>query len=285
MDPLLLLVLGIPIGILIGLGASVIGLTAWPLIVPLFFVFGGFSLHESLLASMCIDLVLATFLAIFYKQKTKIEIEINYGLKLGAISGAVAFIAAAIAFPLLLQFPDAFKGGSGIINLILGALFIIQAVRTKNGPNALTPTPLEVQPPAKRERWHQNLTEKQRGLFVFVFCAFQGLITGIIAIGGAMNIVIILIILLGYPTLRAVGTAMISTSIMLSITVMVYLILLEFVVTIWFWIFFYSLIAILSCVIGVRIAQRISERSLRFVIGIVVITAAIFSFIQAFLLT
>ncbi|TFH10407.1 MAG: hypothetical protein E4H14_02625 [Candidatus Thorarchaeota archaeon] len=40
MDPLIF-ILAIPFGILIGLGAEVIGLSAWPLVVPLLLVFGG----------------------------------------------------------------------------------------------------------------------------------------------------------------------------------------------------------------------------------------------------
>ena len=277
-----LIYLALPIGILVGLGASVVGLTAWPLIVPLFFVFGGFSLHESLLASMCIDLILASFLSFFYKRQPDIDVDSAYGIKLGLILGVIAFIAAIIAFPLLLQYSDLFKGGSGIINFILGSLFIIQAIRTKTGPKAPTTVAIE-QNSSKSKRW-QNITLNQRNGFVFAFCIVQGLVTGIIAIGGAMNIVIVLIVIMGYHTLRAVGTAMISTAIMLGITVTTYLVLLNFVVTIWPLILLYSLIAIISCIFGVRMAKQISERHLRFVIGIVVIAAAIFSYVQLFLL-
>jgi uncharacterized membrane protein YfcA len=274
--------LALPIGILVGLGASVIGLTAWPLIVPLFFVFGGFSLHESLLASMCIDLILALFLSVFYKRQSDIDVDSTYGIKLGLILGAIAFIAALIAFPLLLQYSDLFKGGSGIINFILGALFIIQAIRTKKNDDPATMT-TEIHSQSSL-RW-QNVTLSQKNWIVIIFCIIQGLVTGIIAISGAMNIVIVLIAIMGYHTLRAVGTAMISTTIMLGITVMTYLVLLNFVVTILPLILLYSLIAILSCIFGVRMAKQISERHLRFVIGIVVIAAAIFSYVQLFLLT
>ena len=42
-----LAILALPIGVLVGLGAGVIGLTAWPILVPLLLVFGGIPLHEA----------------------------------------------------------------------------------------------------------------------------------------------------------------------------------------------------------------------------------------------
>ena len=54
-----LALLAIPIGVLVGLAAGVIGLTAWPILVPLLLVFGGFPLHEVLLSSLLVDLMIA----------------------------------------------------------------------------------------------------------------------------------------------------------------------------------------------------------------------------------
>ncbi len=277
MDPLttLLLILGIPIGILVGLGASVIGLTAWPLIVPLFFVIGGFSLHESLLSSMIIDVMLALVLSVFYSRTEEVDVDRSYGIKLGSTAGIIAVVFALIAFPLLIQFSDAFKSGASIVNYVFGSIFIIQAIRTKNGGKKE-----ESAEPSRLQSWREGLTQKQKNLVVFGFVSLQGVLTGILAIGGAMNIVIMLILVLGYPTLKAVGTAMMATTIMLSMTVVAYLLLLGFVSTTWLLILVYGVIAVISCVGGALQAQRISERSIRFVIGTVILAAAIFATLQ-----
>jgi len=99
-----------------------------------------------------------------------------------------------------------------------------------------------------------------------------------------MNIVIVLMFLLGYPTLRAVGTAMIATAVMLVMMVVTYLILLQFTLTALPIIALFILIASVSSYLSVTKAQNIPERKLRFTIGIVVLTAAIFATVQVYFL-
>jgi uncharacterized membrane protein YfcA len=111
-----------------------------------------------------------------------------------------------------------------------------------------------------------------------------GLLTGAIAIGGAMNFVLLLVFLFGYPTFRAVGTAMVATTIMLSMTVLAYLILLSFSITTLPTVLLYICGGVLSSYIAVTRAQRIPERKLRILIGVVVIATAIFASIQIFIL-
>ena len=74
MDPLIF-ILAIPFGILIGLGAGVIGLSAWPLVVPLLLVFGGLPLHEVLLSSLLIDLAITIVLSLFYVNNQDVEVD------------------------------------------------------------------------------------------------------------------------------------------------------------------------------------------------------------------
>ncbi len=99
-----------------------------------------------------------------------------------------------------------------------------------------------------------------------------------------MNIVVVLIFLVGYPTLRAVGTAMVTTAVMLSMTVVTYFILLQFSLSTLPILVFYLAIAGISSYLSVTKAQNISERKLRLTIGIVVLTAAIFATAQVYLL-
>jgi uncharacterized membrane protein YfcA len=277
MDPLVLtlVLLAVPLGILIGLGAGVIGLTAWPLVVPLLLIFGGYPLHETLLSSLLIDLLIAIILSYFYLKKAEVEVDGLYGVKLGITAGVVATIAAIIAFPLLTQYSSLFEGGSAIVTFFLGCFFIVQAIRMDSSASKINK--------GESERI-SRFTARQKDIIAFGFCIIQGLLTGILAIGGAMNIVIVLIFILGYPTLRAVGTAMITTVVMLSMLAVTYFVLLQFTITTLPVLVFYLAVAGISSYVSVTRVQTIPERTLRFTIGTVVLTAAIFATVQVYLI-
>lgn len=273
MDPLIV-ILALPIGILIGLGAGIVGLTAWPIIVPLLFVIGGVPLHEALLSSLLVDLAIAITLTVFYLRRSDVEIDTQFGVKLGSVAGVTAMIVVVIAFPLLEMYSDAFRGGSPFITLALGAVFLIQGLRLKESNSDSE----------NRERKFSSLSNHQKHVLLYVFCVVIGVLTGALAIGGAMNFVLALVFLLGYPTYRAVGTAMVATTIMLSITVFSYLVLLSFSISTLPVVLLYICGGVLSSYIAVTRAQRIPERKLRLLIGIVVIATAIFASVQIFIL-
>jgi uncharacterized membrane protein YfcA len=263
--------LAIPIGVLVGLAAGVIGLTAWPILVPLLLVFGGFPLHEVLLSSLLVDLMIAVVLSIFYIRNKEVEVDSVYGAKLGGVAGVIAIITAVLAFQLLDQYSNLFEGGSSIVTLFFGGLFIIQAIRMEES------TGIREKGPSQRQ-----LSARQKDTIAYGFCIFQGFLTGLIAIGGAMNIVLVLMFILGYPTLRAVGTAMVATVVMLSMTVIAFLILLQFSVSTLPIVVLYVLIGAISSYLAVTRVQNISERKLRFTIGIVILIAAIFATAQVY---
>ena len=277
MDPLTLtlLLLALPLGILIGLGAGIIGMTAWTLIVPLLLVFGGYPLHEVLLSSLLIDLLIAIILSYFYLTRSEVDVDGVYGVKLGVVAGVMATVTAIIAFPLLTQYSNLFEGGSALVTMVLGSLFIVQAIRMDNSSSKIA---------VRESETTERFTKMQRDMIVYGFCIIQGLLTGILAIGGAMNIVIVLIFIIGYPTLRAVGTAMVTTAIMLLMLVVTYLILLQFIITTLPVLVFYLAVAGISSYFSVTRAQNISERKLRLTIGIVALIAAILAAVQVYLI-
>ena len=273
MDPLIV-ILALPIGVLIGLGAGIVGLTAWPIIVPLLFVIGGVPLHEALLSSLLVDLAIAITLTVFYLRNSDVEIDTQFGSRLGLIAGVAAVTTVVIAFPLLEQYSDAFRGGSPIITLALGAVFLVQGLRLKES---------DTDGEAKESKF-SSLSSHQKHILSYVFCVFVGVLTGAIAIGGAMNFVLLLVFLLGYPTYRAVGSAMVATTIMLAMTVVSYLVLLSFSISTLPVVLLYICGGVLSSYIAVTRAQHIPERKLRLLIGIVVIATAIFASVQIFVL-
>jgi len=273
MDPLII-ILALPIGLLIGLGAGIVGLTAWAIIVPLLFVIGGVPLHEALLSSLLVDLAIAIALTTFYLRGSDVEVDTQFGAKLGVVAGVTAMVTVFIAFPLLELYSDAFKGGSPFITLALGAVFLIQGLRLKES-NASS---------ENKESKFSSLSSHRKHILSYAFCVIIGLLTGAIAIGGAMNFVLLLVFLFGYPTFRAVGTAMVATTIMLTMTVVAYLILLSLIISTIPVILLYVGGGMLSSYIAVTRAQRIPERKLRILIGVVVIATAIFASVQIFFL-
>jgi uncharacterized membrane protein YfcA len=275
MDPVIL-ILALPIGFLIGLGAGIVGLTAWPIIVPLLFVIAEVPLHESLLSSLLIDLAIAVTLTLFYARLPESEVNIKLGSRLGLVAGVTAMITVVIAFPLLEQYSNAFRGGSPVVTLALGAVFLIQGLRMKYPASERTND--------NQEGRVSSLSMSQKQLLSYTFCILVGFLTGAIAIGGAMNFVIILVFLLGYRTFRAVGTAMVATTIMLTMTVLVYLLLLSFTITTLLAVFLYICGGVMSSYIAVTRAERIPERKLRIIIGVVVIATALFASAQVYLL-
>ncbi|MFW9802689.1 MAG: TSUP family transporter [Candidatus Thorarchaeota archaeon] len=266
-----LALLALPIGVLVGLAAGVIGLTAWPILVPLLLVFGGYPLHEVLLSSLLVDLMIAAVLSIFYIRNKDVDVDSVYGAKLGGVAGIIALVTAVLVFPILNQYSNLFEGGSSIVTLLFGGLFIIQAIRMDDSSSVGDERPSQ-----------RQLSDKQKDGIAYGFCILQGFITGLIAIGGAMNIVLVLMFILGYPTLRAVGTAMVATTVMLSVTVIAFLILLQFSVSTLPIVVLYVLIGSISSYLAVTRVQNISERKLRFTIGIVILTAAIFATAQVY---
>lgn len=278
MDPVTatLLVLAIPIGILIGVGAGIVGLTAWPLLVPVFFVFGGISLHESLLSSLLVDLLIAVILSGFYLKQPEVKVDTNLGMKLGLVTSVFSILTLMAVFSLLEQYSGLFKGGSTLVTLLLGCVFLVQGVRMKEGHR--TEGSLDFPDGLGR------FSATQKRTIAYIFCIGQGVLTGVLAIGGAMNIVLILAFVVGLPLLRAVGTAMISTAITMVAVVISYLFLLEFTVTVLHVTLAYMLVAGISCIIAVTCIQTTSEKKLRLLIGSVVIFAAVIAMIQVYLI-
>jgi uncharacterized membrane protein YfcA len=278
MDPVTatLLILAIPIGILIGVGAGIVGLTAWPLLVPVFFVFGGVSLHESLLSSLLVDLVIAVILSVFYVRQPEVKIDTNLGVKLGIVISVFSFLTLVAVFSLLEQYSGLFKGGSTLVTLILGGVFLIQGFRMNedSSNDQLQDT----------QSGFSKFSTAHRQAFVYIFCIAQGVLTGVLAIGGAMNIVLVLAFVVGLPLLRAVGTAMVSTAITMAAVVITYLFLLGFTVTILHVTIVYMFVAGISCYIAVTRIQNTSEKKLRLLIGSVVIFAASIAIIQVYLI-
>jgi uncharacterized membrane protein YfcA len=279
MDPVTatLLILAIPIGILIGVGAGIVGLTAWPLLVPVFFVFGGVSLHESLLSSLLVDLVIAVILSVFYVRQPEVKIDTNLGVKLGIVISVFSFLTLVAVFSLLEQYSGIFKSGSTLVTLLLGCVFLIQGIRMNQGSRSKR---LQ-DSPEDSSRFSAN---NRQQMIAYGFCIGQGVLTGVLAIGGAMNIVIILAFVLGFPLLRAVGTAMVSTAITMAVIVSTYLFLLGFTVTILHVTLAYMIIAGASCYVAVTRIQNTSEKKLRLLIGSVVIFAAVIAMIQVYLI-
>jgi len=67
------------------------------LVVPILLVFGSYPLHEVLLSSLLIDLIIAVVLSYFYMKQSTIDIDGINGVKLGIVAGIVVLTSALFA--------------------------------------------------------------------------------------------------------------------------------------------------------------------------------------------
>lgn len=307
---LLLLVLAIPIGLLIGIAAGVVGYTAWPMIVPLLFVIGGYSVYEAILTSVIIDLVNSTIMTLIYARRG--DVDVKDGLKIGGASTIGVLAGVLVAFAILDNFTSLFRGGVGYVNIGLGVFFLVRGYNmAKKASAGLPGAPLPVdsaagdllagevaapagtppgsspvapsKPPEKQGllvRWQQNLTERQKFLVTVAFSIFNAFLVGLVGFGGAMNIVLFLVILLRIPPIRAVGTAMVFAVVVLAVMLVAYLVFLDFQVVTWPYVLSYSLFSLAGLLVGSHFAKKIPDHALNYLIGVIVILTGVAATIQ-----
>ena len=271
----------IPLSFFIGFGASAIGLTAWPLLVPLLFVVFGFDLYLTIFISLLVDLGNAVTKTVNSAIKNLIDFKLGVRLAGFACLCIIPGIWAGTHF--IPQHTDFFKGSVGLFNMIFGIGFLIRGFKkaqvSEQGSRGI---PMQI----------LNNPEKflalDRTHLIWPGIAFVAVQTGLFGIGGGMMYAVCFITLLAFPTMKATGTAMFITScstlfasvgiflqIMGTDTIeqsMVILILL------------FVCISIIGTITGEKITLQLSETKINFLIGGVIIVTSLLATAQALIL-
>jgi len=298
----------IPLAILIGVASATIGYTAWSIVVPLLFVGFGFNVFDALFVSLCTDFIDTSVLTYRYAKKQKVN------LKLGAIYGrpgvAAAIIGSIFAYTLLPANQNLLRGGVAYVFLLMGFIFFLRArgMQKKDKANAASPksnTANEVinssvtasqitavdagtnqmnpNPQKKGFQIPENLTKT----IMILGVAISGLLSGLMGIGGGSNFTMLFMFVLGakygFDTLRSTGTGC-FVMLMVSATLSIVFGALSDILTSIPYLAIIAVFAVIGTIIGLRIAFKVKEFTLNYIISAAIVTAAIVSTVQSMLL-
>jgi uncharacterized membrane protein YfcA len=263
----------------VGFGASAIGITAWPLIVPLLFVFAGFNLYLTLFISLLMDCGNAFVMMLVAGQHRLVDVKL--GLLLAAF--ALIWIAAGIwlgAF-FIPGHEDLFRGAASLISIFFGIAFLAKGFRARRQRKVGRRRAGRMTRPFAA---HRSSLNRYRSRLIYPAVAALGLQIGLFGIGGGMWHSVFLMALLGYPTLAATGTAMLITFIatLFAACAMFFQIpadaldnvrLIQFVPLI-------VAMSMLGTQLGAKISYALNEERVNYLIGAVVLTAGLLAALQ-----
>ncbi len=284
-DLITLILICIPFSLFIGFCASAIGLTAWPLVVPLLFVLFGFDLFLALFISLLVDCCNALVKTIHASRKGMIDF--NQGMKLALVACLFVFpgIYAGISF--IPQNTELFKGAIGIITMVFGIAFVMRGFKKKKEAVQDSRLPHLHKPGTKSETGSRSFQFIKRYI-VWLLTASVAFQTGLLGMGGGMLYAVFLIACLAYPTMKATGTAMLITCCSTLFAAIGFLLQIPgkdvFNHSIVFITALIVGISILGTVIGERVTYLLSDQKINFLIGGVIIFSSLFVTVEKLLL-
>jgi len=210
---LTLILIFIPFSLFIGIAASAIGYTAWPLVVPVLFVVFGFDLYLSIFISILIDFINSFIISIIALKKG--QIRIRTGLKLMLFACIFIFPAIYVGTKFIPQNTDIFKGSIGFFNILFALMFIRNGYKVRVFHKNYS---LEHHGTDQAPEYKINIGSDPEKLFgfkkeklIYAGVAFMAMQTGLLGMGGGMGHAVFLILFLSLTTLTATGTAMLIT--------------------------------------------------------------------------
>jgi uncharacterized membrane protein YfcA len=228
-----------------------------------------------------------------YQRQQKVDF--RTGIKWGIVGIAAGLVAAAIALVVLPANTKFLRGGVSYLAMLVGAGFFLrgrkalQKAKMKQVPThpqnivgeMVEAETVAVPPPEPLPKKIFS-PRAQVGIMV-VGVIISGAMAGLLGIGSGTNFALLFIFILGYDTLRATGTACFVMALLMGAIGLVF---------VWFAnlvpLLPYLLVAVgfsaIGTIIGSHFALRLSEIKLNFMVGTVVIIAAVVATVQSFLI-
>jgi len=223
-------------------------------VVPLLSLFCGLSVHSAIATSLFVDTLASTTVTYVYLRNGRVEVRDGLVIGLSSITGAQVGALIASATP-----ESRISRAFGIFAIALGFMMI----RRSSGQGLLS---------RDFSRFSSRLSTLQRFLLAIALGFGVGIVTGVFGAGGGLMFLLLLIVVLGEPLHKAIGTStliMALTAFSGTIGYMMrgFLNILYSAVT--------SLGSIIADTIASRTANRLPEKKLSLVVG------SIFIFIGA----
>ena len=267
------------IGLIIGVSAGFVGASAVSIVVPILFVFFQFDILMALGTSLLVDIIGASAIAYLYYKRGNVELRM--GLILGLTSFTFAIIGAIFAFMLADFSESVLSGIFGYVNIFLGTMVIINAImaekKAKENAVKMESGEIESIPNSKFGDWMETLSPKSKNIFLFLISIFIGINAGMFGAGGGFILTLVLIYILAYKPLKAVGTGTFIMILTASGAFIAYFIRFGVVlgpVSQTICLLFASIIGICSIIggtIGTKIAHKLSENYLKITLGVIII--------------
>ena len=266
----------------IGIAASAIGFTAWPLVVPVLFILCGLDLYLTLFSSLLVDCANALVMTIIAKKNNCLDVRQGVRLAVFAVVWIVAGFSLGRFF--IPGNDHLFRGSAGVITLFIGILFIVKGIRSKPETVVSTESPVAI---TSKNRLKNGAVFQKKGIrphFVYAGVGVMAFQIGFLGIGGGMGYAISLMLFLSYPVLTATGTAMLMTlcSTLVGAGLMFFQIPAD-ALSGWQW--FIPMMVILSMtgtLCGAKITYALPTRQIHFLIGGVVILAGALAMCQKY---
>ncbi|MDZ7832612.1 MAG: TSUP family transporter [Desulfobacterales bacterium] len=266
-----------------GFAASAIGFTAWPLIVPVFFVLFGFDLYLTLFISLLIDCGNALMMVLTAYPHKRVDVKFGLMMSVFAMIWIAAGIAVGTAF--IPDHQEMFRGAAGFLVILFGVAFILRGYRIKLKMNAGTHDPEAI---LHSPRIHRQSLAKYRSRLIYPAVAAMGFQVGLIGIGGGMGFAVFLMACLAYPTLTATGTAMMITfCCTLAAAAGIFFQIPDGTFSNPFLIQLIPLILAMSMIgtrLGAKVSYALADDHVNYLIGGIVLTAGLLAALQKFLL-
>ncbi|MBT4637185.1 MAG: sulfite exporter TauE/SafE family protein [Deltaproteobacteria bacterium] len=268
----------IPLTLIIGIGAAAIGATAWTMLVPVLFVLLGFNIYVTLFLSLLIDCVNALVMTVISARQQ--QLDVGQGLKLSVFGSVFVIMGIYLGTTFIPQNEEMFKSPTVVIILCIGLSFIRKGYRQGR-------LELEEDDPKPHFRKSIEVNSKNspfRRVLFFPAVFLVSFWSGLTGIGGGMLYSVFLMFFRGYQVLKATGTSMLLTFITtVFATSGIYLqIPAEHAINQQMALSALILVAVSvsGTVLGARVVYSLSLKKLNYLIGVVILTAALVAIIQ-----
>jgi uncharacterized membrane protein YfcA len=234
------------IGLVTGVVVGLTGASGVVVVVPLLTIILGFSMHSAVGTSLFVDMIAPLFVAWSYYRRGNVNLKSGLWLALGAVGGAQ--IGALVANKAL---SSDFMGDGFVLFMFLMA--ISMWIRSGKPQKEISDTVLA------------EMTLKNR-LITLVIGLGLGVISGLFGAGGGLMFLLVLMILLKYPTHMAIGTSSLIMAITAASGTLGYALQgnVDFSTGI-----ILAIAAVVGGVISARLANKATEKTLNRIVAVV----------------
>lgn len=232
------------IGLITGIVVGFTGASGVVVVVPLLTMLLNFSMHTAVGTSLFVDMITPLFVAFSYYRRGNVNLKAGLWLAIGAVIGAQS--GALIANETL---SSNLMGKSFIFFIFLMA--ISMWIKNARAPRAIREPRL-------------TLSENPKRAVIFGIGLVLGLISGLFGAGGGLMFLLVLMILLKYPTHMAIGTSSLIMAITAASGTLGYALQgnVDFSSGI-----IISIAAVSGGLVSARLANKVTEKSLNRIMG------------------